>query len=326
MYFDKGDEAAGLKALRKALVQGRKKSLPYSYVQLTRRECMARLLIHALENGIEEKYAQELIRGGRLVTEMSPVHVENWPWPLKIYTLGRFEIVRDGKPLLSAGRTQQKPLTLLKALIALGGRKVSESMLCDALWPDAEGDMQLQSLNTTLLRLRRLLDTPDAVFYQGGQLSLDTRYCWVDTWALERLLGEAETAWGDDESADRALPLSEKALHIYKGGFLPQHIDDSWVIDMQDRLKEKMLQAIFRAGRYLENADHWNQSIKWYRKALVIDPLVEECYQRLMICYQQLGRKADGVSIYHRCCKILDTKLGMEPSNDTENIYQKLNP
>ena len=48
---------------------------------------------------------------------------------MKVYTLGRFGLVVDGKVLPSARKTRQKPLLLLKALIALGGREVPEEQL-----------------------------------------------------------------------------------------------------------------------------------------------------------------------------------------------------
>ena len=47
------------------------------------------LLAVALENGIDRDYAIETIRRYRIAPPSdSP---ENWPWPVKIFTLGRFE-------------------------------------------------------------------------------------------------------------------------------------------------------------------------------------------------------------------------------------------
>ena len=53
---------------------------------------------------------------------------DTWPYPLKLRTLGRFTVVRDDKPL-SRVAGHQKPLELLQALIALGGRAVDEAQL-----------------------------------------------------------------------------------------------------------------------------------------------------------------------------------------------------
>lgn len=86
---------------------------------------MARLCAKALDAGIEVEYVQELIRRRCLVPDNQYIYSEKWPWPLKIYTLGRFGIVKDGRHLLSNVQFQRKakhrPVELLKAIIALGG-------------------------------------------------------------------------------------------------------------------------------------------------------------------------------------------------------------
>ena len=55
--------------------------------------------------------------------DFTDIGADNRPWPLKVYTLSRFSLVRDGRKVEFSGKVQQKPLTMLKVLIALGGRK-----------------------------------------------------------------------------------------------------------------------------------------------------------------------------------------------------------
>ena len=42
-------------------------------------------------------------------------------FPLKIYTLGQFTLMRDGQPIVFSRKVQKRPLDLLKVLIAYGG-------------------------------------------------------------------------------------------------------------------------------------------------------------------------------------------------------------
>lgn len=72
--------------------------------------------------------------------------MESWPYPIKIHTLGKFEIIKDGRPLVFAGKVQKKPLEILKAVIAFGGRDVPVDTITDALWPDADGDLRKKYL------------------------------------------------------------------------------------------------------------------------------------------------------------------------------------
>ncbi len=71
------------------------------------------LCVKALESGIEVEYVKELIRKRGLFPDTSPHEIENWPWELKIYTLGQFKLEKDGKPIQFSGKIQQKPLEML---------------------------------------------------------------------------------------------------------------------------------------------------------------------------------------------------------------------
>lgn len=151
---------------------------------------MAYICAHALDAGIEQEYVKNIIRKFKLTppanAESIP-HLENWPYPIKIYTLGKFEILINGKPLESSGKVQKKPLEMLKAIIALGSAApVPVEKIADKLWPDAEGDMAHQSFKFTVHRLRKLLGNEKAVRVQDGNVTLDMRYCWVDAWAEKR--------------------------------------------------------------------------------------------------------------------------------------------
>ena len=120
------------------------------------------------------------------------METDNENRPIRIFTLGRFEIFREGESIGFVRKVQRKPLELLKAIISFGGEKVPEDQLTDTLWPDAEGDMAHQSFDTTLYRLRRLIGNDLVIVLQGGQLTLDDKYCWLDTWAFEQIWEKAE--------------------------------------------------------------------------------------------------------------------------------------
>ena len=125
---------------------------------------------------------------------------------------------------------QQKPFLLLKALIAFGGRDVKEEQLCDALWPDAEGDLAHRSFETTLYRLRQLIGKDKAIQLKEGRLTLDRQSCWVDAFALEQVLNEAEGLWETRsrcqadpqrlrDTTARAIQLTQRAIDLVPGAF-----------------------------------------------------------------------------------------------------------
>ena len=96
-------------------------------------------LRHALEHNIEADYVKSLIRMCSFIPPEEARGLDARPWPVRVYTLGRFEILKEDKPIQFAGKTPKKPLELLKSIIAFGGRNVSQNQLIEVLWPDADG-------------------------------------------------------------------------------------------------------------------------------------------------------------------------------------------
>jgi hypothetical protein len=191
----------------------------------------ARLCSEALDRGIEPDYVRKLIRRHQLAP-VSP-DIENWPWPVQVYALGRFDVLVDGRPLAFGRKRPVRPLALLKYLGAQGGRVVPEIRIADALWPEQEGDEALNSLAINLHRLRRLLGHADAVVRQDRRLGLNPQRVWCDVAAFEQRLSRAASAAGEAER-DR---LIAGALALYGGEFLPGEDSEPWTIPVRDRLR-----------------------------------------------------------------------------------------
>ncbi len=94
------------------------------------------------------------------------------------------------------------------------------------------------------------------------------------------------------------------------------------MLSTRERLRSKFLRVIIKLGTYREQARQWESAAELFQKGLEIDPLTEEFYQHLMVCYQQLGRRSEALAVYNRCKSLLSATLGIAPSPQTENLYQ----
>jgi len=195
-------------------------------------QMMETLAVAALEDMIEVDYVQKFIELWNLAPEHPPIHLTNWPWPLKIYTLGRFSVVCHGKKLDTPSLAGGKPIMLLRALIALGGRQVRKTQLVDIFWPDSNGDEQLATLKITLHRLRKLIGIKEAIIQTSNHLSLNPCYCWVDSWQFERLANQAlNSNHGEKQGA------AKKAFAIYRRAFLSTFQEEIWSLAYRQRLE-----------------------------------------------------------------------------------------
>lgn len=276
----------------------------------------------------EQRYLLDLILRRAPHSPQPEFELTPQSWPIKIYTLGRFSIERKEQPFSLPGRGKRKPLEMLRALIAFGGREVSQELIGEALWPDAEGDATQRSFDTTLHRLRKLINDDRAITLQEGRLSINGQLCWVDAWAFERLQGRIESIL-DNVSAHRIEPdlmghLSDSVLTLYKGHFLQNDSEESWSIAFRERLRSKFVRLLRKTGLHWERIGRWHKATDCYQRGLELDSLIEEFYQRLMVCYQQQGLRAEALTVYQRCHDNLGRVLGINPSAKTEQLRAAL--
>lgn len=322
MATDDGEEEFALVSIRDAMHLG--KTNKYCISMVGQSSDLMKVCALALEAGIEVDYVQDVIRRRGFIPEEPDLVSEDWPWPIKIMTLGGFELFIDGKPFSSLRRGPQKTLSLLKALVALGGKGVSEARIQDALWPDMEGDFAHNIFSTTLHRLRKILGRQEAIRVSQAAISLDAGHCWVDARHFSKMLEEADKAWemGND-GAEKAVQFMNKAMATYKGGFLPGD-DEHWTIPLRERLSSDFIRCVKKLGKYYETRDQLEEAIHCYDSGLMVDPLIEDFYGCLISCYCSTGKPAEAKMTFIRCRETFSKVLGVEPSKETQAIYRDL--
>jgi DNA-binding SARP family transcriptional activator len=319
-----GDVVRGREALAGAMTIGREGRYINSPVWVP--SIMARLCARALDWDIEAQYVRDLVNRRRLVCDPPPVHVERWPWRIKILTLGQFAVLNDDRALRFTGKLQKKPLALLKAMIALGPIRVPEDRLIDALWPDADGDAARRSLTSAVFRLRRMLGNDEVVIRSGGAIGLDSAYCWVDLWAVSRLLDESESAMSADSGERRRLAADAvvRAAELYRGPLSITADDAPWLAGVSDELRRRLVRELLVVAQHSDRAGDLEAAADTLRLALRVDPCSEIAYRRLMVAFHRLGRPAEVKAAYDRCRDSLGRWLGVRPSASTEAVLRQV--
>lgn len=322
-YFalEGGDRNAAAERLKEAFALGARKG--FVNFHMWREDIMARLCALGLEEGIEAEYARRIILERDLFPGAPPLEAGNWPWRLKICTLGLFSVVRDGVPLKFTRKVPKKQIEMLKLLIALGGKDVPEDRISDALWKDAEGDAAHVAFTTTLKRLRLLLGVDNAIVLRDGRLAFNERYCWVDAWVFNDLLDRARQC-SSGGRAETAAALMERAVELFSEGFNIESGENPWVILFCERIKSSFLRTVVKLGAYWEDRGEFEKAIEAYKKGIEADFLSEELYQRLMLCLQRHGQRAEALALYKRLTKVFADVLGVEPASKTKNIYKAI--
>ena len=243
---------------------------------------LTRAAVRAFEHGIELEHVRATIAKHRLVPASIPLCPEGWPFRYHMRALGSFDFYCAGRDAVAVravdvdkrrgpareGKSMLRgmPLRLLQAILAFGARGVRETELIDALWPDAEGDAGRRVFDTTLYRLRRQIGADEVVRLTDGRVSIDDGLCWVDVWALERALGEAERQVEQRAPVPALAPIAQQVLALYRGPLLADDTGD-WVRGPRNDLAAKFRRTVERVAGVIEVAGQAGEANALYQSA-----------------------------------------------------------
>ena len=181
-----------------------------------------------------------------------------WPWLLWLRLLGGFELRLAGQVLPRPSKPQAKPLELLRLLACEPGLSLPMRDAADALWPDADGAAGLKNLESTVMRLRRLLTDDSLVQVHDGVLGLDRRRVSADL-LQRRVLVERLQSLAMQPADAMAAQLHECAqlvqrLHAAaapRGVLLPGAPDAPWLLARRDQADREWQRALAAAQAVL---------------------------------------------------------------------------
>ncbi len=297
-----GRERAGLNALRRAFEIGRE----YGYAHFLgwRGDAMARLCAAALEHGIEREYARTVIARRGLVPHAPPLAEDGWPWAISVRTFGGFRLRCAGADVARAGKAQKRPLDLMKVVLALGGERVAEEKVAEALWPRIDGDSAHQSFNTALHRLRKYVGEERAFVLSEGKLSVDPRYLWSDTRALDAAVRAVDDAARAAPADVRRLQEAQsELLALYAGPFLADEPDEPWLLVPRERWRNRFLRCIASLAQAWSTAGLEDRVSPLFEDALEREPHADTLYRQYAEHLQRLGRAGEAEAVLKRAEK-----------------------
>lgn len=306
-HWSANDKGSAARTLSETFSQARRQG--YTAFGWWRQDLVARLCQFALEHEIEPAFTRNLIRQFQVPPPSDAMRSQAWPWAVRIQTLGGFSLIIDDRAAEFSGKSQHRPLELLKALIALGGCAVAVEQLADALWPDAEGDAAISSLQTTLHRLRKLLTHESAIVVAQGGVSLNEQLVWVDARVVKQMFEQLESTPDAD-----LVEFAEKSLALCQGAFLESDPEWPWCSVPRERLQRICLSGLNFMGKRLEGIGEHALAIKAYERAVRLSPLSEQSHRALMACHAAQGNRGEALAVYARLRSALATNLRVEPS------------
>jgi DNA-binding SARP family transcriptional activator len=280
---------------------------------------LAERLRRALQLGIETSYVKRWVRACALPCPEGGA--TGWPWPLTLRGFGELEILRHGEPLPpSPGRAAQRPLDLLRALLAHAPAPLPVATALQWLWPDTTGADERKPFDVALLRLRRLLGDDRLLRLEGGRLSLAPEGVWTDVHALAGLA----QAIAAGETASRAqLEDWAQALPALVGGPLLAGVETPWARAARERQRQRFALAVDHLAARLET-HHTGASRRLLEGAMDADPAAETIARRLMCLHVLHGRPAQAQRVLNLSAAMVELETGLALSPETRRAAARL--
>jgi two-component SAPR family response regulator len=170
---------------------------------------------------------------------------------------------------------------------------VDSQQLMAALWPDAEGDAAKTSFDTTLFRLRKLIDVDNALVLSAGNSRLRARSPGPDVWALRGALDAADLVDGTEGEDASAARVARRLLDAYPGALLGAE-EAPWIAKPRDALRSRFVRTLSRLGERLERRGDFATAIDVYRRGIEADNLAESFLSRTHAHTRRDGRSRRG--------------------------------
>lgn len=264
----------------------------------------------------------QLVQSDRLRGEGS-LHRADGMALFEVKAFGRLQIGCNGT-VVSAFPTR-KAEELLAYLLLHQGVPHSRDKLVEILWPGAPADNGRGRLSTTLWRIRVLLDklglSPDS-YLETSSDSVAMEICspsLIDVSLFEDHVQAAGIAQVPEERESLL-----HAAHLLYSGDLLEGLYSEWCLIERERLARLYLGALGQLVACYINRGAYDKAIEVCHRILDIDPLREEVYRALMVCYERSGRRCDGIRQFQKCANLLLSELGIFPLPETIELYRNL--
>jgi len=242
---------------------------------------------------------------------------------IRIYLLGKFEVVRAGQ-LLKAQEWKRRKAAYLLQRLAYERRLVKDQAI-DFLWPESDLGSGSNNLYRVLFTLRQTLDTSlgpgaadEILSFEDGILHLQDSV-WVDASEFEGLCRSIP-----GEPPEQRISRLEAALALYTGGFLPDERYEEWTLLPRDKLSQLHREASLNLAKHSLERRDFLAAFNLLVPLLAVDRADEPVHRELMRAYALSGRRHEALRQYQDCVDALATEFDIPPSAETTALYDKI--
>ena len=245
---------------------------------------------------------------------------------LVIYCLGPFRVYQNNELITEwNGFMGQK---ILKYMVAQRVKPVPKEVLMDVMWADVGQEAARRNLHQAIYSLRQTLRRREPnlqhILFENDRYLLNPAIdFWIDFLQFEKYAqdGQRLEAAGVTE---KAFDLYGIAEGLYQGTFLEEDLYEEWANSQRDHLLNLYLEITDRLSEHFRILRNNVAAISLCQKVLRHEPCFEPAHRRLMQCYVAQGQRYLAMRQYQTCVQVMMDELNLNPSEETETLFQRI--
>ncbi|GAA4095773.1 hypothetical protein GCM10022214_68850 [Actinomadura miaoliensis] len=244
---------------------------------------------------------------------------------MRFAILGPLEVTADGRSLpLSAAKHR----VLLASLLVEANQPVPVTRLVERLWGDAPPQYGKGTLQTYVMRLRRILNPHapsghDVIRTGADGYLVDIAPDALDLNRFEALRRQGRAASRRGDLSGEAGHLAE-ALSLWRGPALMDVPSESLQREEAPRLTELWLQTVERRVDVDLALGRHSLVVGELRRLTGAYGLRERFWEQLMLALFHCGRQAEALTAYREVSEKLRWELGVDPGERLRRIHQAI--
>jgi LuxR family maltose regulon positive regulatory protein len=230
---------------------------------------------------------------------------------VRVEDQGRIAI-EIGDRAIAGSTVRRKVLAMLCYLITRPDLSATRDQVLDALWPDLDPEIAVNSLNQTIYFLRRVFEENYSDDLSPGYVHHDSDVVWLD-----RELVTSRSVYC--RNLIRELPSQpspddvDRLTRAYKGRFALDFEYEEWAAAYRDSLHAAYLEIVERSVLDDFRSGHHDRGILIARRALEVDPSAEQIEVCLLRLYRVTGAHSAAAEQYAHYAAVMRDELGIEP-------------
>lgn len=240
--------------------------------------------------------------------------------PVYVRLFGCFEVTAKGH-VFGEADFRRKARLALTILVVNQGRDVSRDMLLEQLWPDSTRVRALDNFYTVWSNIVASIGERPYLERNGDFCRINAHYVLSDVGEFEQL---SRRLLVDKPQARELLDIYAHLESLYRGDLLPSERESTLVEAQRVRYRAMFTDSMVTASDCALKLDDARLALWFARKAVEADAHREDTYFALMKAQVAAGQRCSAIRTYFECRQFLKDELGLDPSIETEGLYDQL--